>query len=374
MPPRSAQAVRAKLKYRTSADQNCRAPAIINADSLSNRGGTGIYIRRLLQGFCSCDANVVAAVGSRLLSPSEALSFPELPGSIRKVYNENVIFPDVAASISPSIVHLPAFSGRTPSSVPCAVTLHDLAFSRNPSWFPFLRSVYYRLHFKRVAGKADVVMVDSDSTGKEAKRLLGINVNRIRRVYLSTDSFKADPAAFRSIFSIQDRYLLYVGTIEPRKNIQALLDSWEKVRRVHSDLSLVIAGRWGWGKESLRKRLLKTEGVILTGALQENMLKSCVSGAELLVYPSLYEGFGLPPLEAASAGVPSVITPASALLEIYSGIATVAAGFDPVSITESILDSLDKDHYPETLIEFASRFSTGHMALNVLKVYEEFGR
>jgi len=374
VPPRSAQAVRAKLKYRNHASKNCRAPAVIYADSLSNRGGTGIYIRRLLEGFSRCDANVVAAVGRKLLSSSEALSYANLPGGIRKVFHENITLPQVAASISPSIVHLPAFSGRTPPSVPCAVTLHDLAFCRNPSWFPFLKSLYYRLHFKKVAGKADVVMVDSDSTGNEANRLLSINRNRIRRVYLSTDSFKADPSAFRSSFSVQERYLLYVGTIEPRKNIQALLDSWETVKREHSSLVLVIAGRWGWGPESFRKRLLNAEGVILTGVLHEKMLKSCVSGAELLVYPSLYEGFGLPPLEAASAGVPSVITPASALREIYSGIATVADGFDSVSITESILACLDNDHDPEALIEFASEFSTERMALNVLKVYEEFGR
>jgi len=216
-------------------------------------------------------------------------------------------------------------------------------------------------------------MVDSESTGSEARMLLGIEESRIRRVYLSTDSFMADPADFRKRFALQKRYIVFAGTIEPRKNISALLDSWETVNRIHTDLTLVIAGRWGWGPLSLRRRLLETEGVLQTGPLQESMLKSCISGAELLVYPSLYEGFGLPPLEAASAGVPSVLTPASAMKEIYSGISIISEGFDPASITESILYSLDSEYDAELLIGFASEFSIERMAREVLKVYEEFG-
>lgn len=366
-------AARAKLKYRCTESSNCDAPAVIYADSLSNRGGTGIYLKRLLEGFSHSEADVIAAIGRKLMSPLEALYFKHSSSGIRKVLDENVTLPSMVASISPSIVHLPAFSGRAPRNVPCAVTLHDLAFCINPSWFPFFRSVYYRLHFKKVAGNADVVMVDSESTGSEARKFLGIEESRIRKVYLSTDSFLADPSEFRSVFSIPGRYIAYAGTIEPRKNISALVDSWADVRKIHSDMRLVIAGRWGWGPESLRKKLLSTDGILLTGSLSEAMLKSCISGAELLVYPSFYEGFGLSPLEAASAGVPSVVTPASALREIYSGISTVAEGFDPDSIAESILDSLDTDHDTDALIDFASGFSTERMTGQVLKVYEEFG-
>lgn len=349
------------------------AAAIIYADSLSNKGGTGVYLKRLLEGFCQCDAIVLAAVDRKLMTPSEALSHKPYTSGFRKVIRENITLPSLSASVSPSIVHLPAFSGKAPRGIPCAVTLHDLAFCRNPSWFPFLKSVYYRLHFRNVARKADAVMVDSESTGNEAMKLLGIEGNKIRKVYLSTDSFMTDSAAFRDAFSIQGRYIVFAGTIEPRKNISALLDSWVTVKRAHTDLCLVIAGRWGWGDKSLKKKLHETEGVLWTGPLSETVLKSCISGAELLVYPSLYEGFGLPPLEAASAGVPSVITPASALKEIYSSISIMAEGFDPDSISKSILDSLDTDHDTELLIKFASDFSTVRMARQVLEVYGEFG-
>lgn len=365
-------AVHAELKSNNSHRPDCPAAAVIYADSLSNRGGTGVYLKRLLEGFDQCDASVFALIGRELLTPAQALSYKNFGGSIRKVINENSMRSSLTASISPSIVHLPAFSGRALNSVPCAVTLHDLAFCRNPSWFPPLRSVYYRLHFRKVAGKADVIMVDSESTAAGARKYLGIEDKRIRRVYLSTGSFKADPGAFRKAFSVQGKYIVFAGTIEPRKNIPALLDSWQAVNRIHTDLRLVIAGRWGWGPASLKRRLADTEGVILTGPLSENMLKSCICGAELLVYPSFYEGFGLPPLEAASAGVPSVVTPASALKEIYSGVSIVSEGFDSDSISESILHSLESEHDTEALIDFAAGFSNERMAREVLKVYEEF--
>lgn len=367
------QAVHAELKHSNTDLPDCQATPVIYADSLSNRGGTGIYLKRLLEGFDQCDASVLAVIGRELLTPAQALSYKRCARTIRKVINENTIRPSITASISPSIVHLPAFAGRAPRGIPCAVTLHDLAFCMNPSWFPMLRSVYYRLHFRNVARKADVVMVDSESTGIEARAYLGIEEKKIRRVYLSTDSFKANPDIFRKTFSMQRRYIVYAGTIEPRKNISALLDSWKIVKSTHTDLNLVIAGRWGWGPAALRRRLLDAEGVLLTGPLSENMLKSCISGAILLVYPSLYEGFGLPPLEAASAGVPSVVTPASALKEIYSGISIVSEGFDSDSIAESILHSIDSECNKEALMDFAAEFSNERMAREVLKVYEEFG-
>jgi alpha-1,3-rhamnosyl/mannosyltransferase len=102
------------------------------------------------------------------------------------------------------------------------------------------------------------------------------------------------------------------------------------------------------------------------------MLRSCVSGARILVYPSLYEGFGLPPLEAASAGVPSVVTPAGALLEIYGDVAEVSDGFDGPSIAAAIKASLDSHCDTDELQRFAGRFSISAMTRNVCSVYGEF--
>jgi glycosyltransferase involved in cell wall biosynthesis len=363
------------LKSRTWVDPLIRkSTAVIYANALGNRGGTGVYLRRLLEGFESCSADVLAASGGQLVKPAEALRNPNTMGKLGKLFAENFTLPAITASIAPSIVHLPAFSGRTPSSVPYAVTLHDLAFCRNSSWFPFFKSLYYRFRFKKVARRADAVIVDSEFTAAEAVELLGIEGKRIRRVYLSTGSFLSDTGPFRRRFALNGRYIVYAGTIEPRKNIAALVDSWGVVSSIHKDLHLVLAGRWGWGSGKLRKKLMNTANVLMTGPLEDRMMKSCITGAELLVYPSLYEGFGLPPLEAASAGTPSVITPASALMEIYSEVSTVTEGFDSRSITESILDTLETPCDVNKLKEFAAAFTNERMAIEVLEVYREFGR
>ncbi|MBD3277510.1 MAG: glycosyltransferase, partial [Candidatus Aegiribacteria sp.] len=169
-------------------------------------------------------------------------------------------------------------------------------------------------------------------------------------------------------------YIVYAGTVEPRKNLQTLLEAWESIRRRLGGLTLVIAGRWGWGPGELLKRLRSAEGVLFTEELSDAQLKSCISGAELLVYPSLYEGFGLPPLEAASAGTPSVISPAKALTEIYGDVATVARGFDAVSLGEAVLEGLQTESSPSELRDFASAFSIENMAKNVMQVYGEYSQ
>ncbi len=347
---------------------------VVYADSLVNRGGTGVYLRRLLEGFIQCNADVLAAAAKRLMKPSEAIDADISARGILKVIQENITLPALVRSVSPSIVHLPAFAGRPPGGIPCAVTLHDLAFLENPSWFPRLRSVYYRLYFRRVAKRADVLMVDSDFTGREAVRWLGAGSEKIRRVYLSTESMQLDPEIFRKSTGIRDRYILFVGTVEPRKNISSLLTAWQTVHQEHPDLKLVIAGRWGWGSVALKKLLRNSSGVLWTGQLSDSILKSCITGAELLVYPSFYEGFGLPPLEAASAGVPSVLTPADALVEIFSGISNIASNHNSNSIAGAILESLDTVYDKKSLIEFASGFSVKRMAEDVLGVYREFSK
>lgn len=316
----------------------------------------------------------LAAVGGRVMDCGSALVSRPATG-FRKVLLENLVLPVRTAGLAPSIVHLPAFSGRGPGGSPVAVTLHDLAFYRNPRWFPPIRSVYYRLHFKRVASKASVVITDSDFTSSEAVSLLGISPKRLRRVYLCAEGFDdAGPERFREAFGIRGGYCVCACTVEPRKNVGVLLDCWNAVRREHPWLTLVVAGRWGWGSRSLLRRLSGTPGVLFTGGLSFGMLASCVSGAELMVYPSCYEGFGLPPLEAASAGVPSVVSPAGALKEIYGEVATVAAGFDAPAIAEAVLEALDSGSDGDRLRAFASRFSVEGMTSGVMDVYREFGR
>jgi glycosyltransferase involved in cell wall biosynthesis len=344
---------------------------VIYGSSLGSPGGTGVYLQRLLEGMVSIGAEGVSVVtGSGVYRPGDIPPEP-YRGGLSKVLAENARIPSRLRSHGVSLVHLPAFGGRPPANTPYVVTLHDLAFLERPDWFPPVRSLFYRKHFSRVARGARLVMVDSDFTGSEAVRLLGLRPGIVRRVYLSTPDFTSSPDLFRSRYPSAGRdYLLYAGTVEPRKNVRSLLAAWTLIRERLPGFSLVLAGRWGWGDASLRKAIPETPGVVWTGMIPQELLRSAVSGARLLVYPSLYEGFGLPPLEAASAGVPSVLGPAAALREVYGSCATFC-GESPDSIADAVIEAMGNTADPAELRTFAGGFSMESTARNVMDVYRE---
>jgi len=327
------------------------------ASSTANRGGTGVYTARLIEGFKKAGISQVVPVG---------LSGSGFPG---KLISEHVGLRRVLRKQHFDLAHLPAFAGGVPGGMPYAVTVHDMAFMAEPRWFPFLKSLYYRLHFPKVAAGASVVIADSDFTVSEIKKYMGLSSTR---VYLSAPENTASDAMFRKAFGIAGDYILSTSTIEPRKNIDALLEAWPQIRQVHPKMTLVVAGRWGWGKRKTKKALLNTPGgVRWIGSVREQLLSSAFSGAELLVYPSLYEGFGLPPLESAASGVPFVTGPAKTLQEVYGAVAAAISGRTSQSIVEAVLNALEKKYNPEDLRQFAGRFTCRGMAENTFQAYGE---
>ncbi len=324
------------------------------ASSSANRGGTGVYTRRLINGFK--EAGITEVV-------------PLCPGSsgfAGKLVSEHFSIPRIVRREGFDLLHLPAFGGRAAGGVPYAVTVHDMAFMARPDWFPPLRSLYYRLHFPGVAQGASVIIADSDFTVSEIKKYLGLDACR---VYLSAPENNADEILFRRTFGIEGEYILSTGTIEPRKNIAALLAAWPSIKLVHPELTLVVTGRWGWGRKETKLALLNTPGVKWVGSIAGNQLMSAFAGARLLVYPSLYEGFGLPPLESAASGVPFVIGPAETLREIFGNCAAAISGETAPSIARAVLEALDKRFCSVELREFADRFKDTTMAQNTYIAY-----
>jgi len=320
----------------------------------ANRGGTGVYTRRLIEGFKQAGITGVTPIGSAPRS---------LAG---KLFAENAALPRRVRSGRYNLVHLPAFGGSPARGIRYAVTIHDMAFMANPCWFPHLRALYYRLRFPAVANGASVIIADSDFTVNEIQRYLGLTAER---VYLSAPVNGMTGEYFRKTCSVHGRYILFTGTVEPRKNVSALLEAWNAIHRRHPDMVLVIAGRWGWGDSATKHGLEKTPGVRWLGSVASDVLDSATAGAELLVYPSLYEGFGLPPLEAAAAGTPFVLGPAAALKEIYGDVASSFTDGSAESIASEVLNALEKEHSPSDLREFAWGFSLRSTAENTWNCY-----
>jgi glycosyltransferase involved in cell wall biosynthesis len=326
------------------------------ASSSVNRGGTGVYTERLIKGFEEAGISEVVPIGSRGAG---------LPG---KLLSEQFFIPRRVKREKFDLIHLPAFGGRAVRGVPYAVTVHDMAFMARPGWFPLLRSIYYRMHFPGVAARASVIIADSDFTVSEIKKYLGLTAER---VYLCAPENTAEDTLFRQRSGISEDYILFTGTIEPRKNVGALLAAWPCIRKVHPGLKLVLAGRWGWGTDETKRLLSSTPGVIWLGSVGNEELLSAFAGARLFIYPSLYEGFGLPPLESAASGVPFVIGPAETLREVFSSVAAAVAGDTALSISESVLNALDTACNRAALRNFAGEFSCRQMALNTYNAYDK---
>jgi glycosyltransferase involved in cell wall biosynthesis len=217
------------------------------------------------------------------------------------------------------------------SPFPTVVTVHDLAFLRYPQRFPVAKQLYLRQAVASSARRADHVIAVSKHTRADLIDLLGIAPERISVVYSGVDArFHRSPPTVRADFrrrAFAGRpYILHVGTLEPRKNLDVLIRAFTAVRQ-QLDLPHVLAlvGAPGWdyrGLFALTRRLGVEGAVRFVGYVDPSELPLWYNGAELLAYPSEFEGFGLPVLEAMACGTP-VITSASSALQEITGTAGV---------------------------------------------------
>src|SRR5580698_2033722 len=199
-----------------------------------------------------------------------------------------------------------------PKDVKLTATIYDMTCRLMPELHTAANIRADESLAKNVLGRADRLMASSEITKAEAVRLAGLDARRIEVIY---------PGVPEVYFGAQARpserpYVLYVGTIEPRKNVDTLLDAW-KGFRFQGDFDLLIAGASGWAGEKTLTRLAgKPKGVRYLGYVPEDELPGLTAGASAFVYPSLYEGFGFPVAQAMAAGVPVITSNTSCLPEV----------------------------------------------------------
>jgi glycosyltransferase involved in cell wall biosynthesis len=209
-------------------------------------------------------------------------------------------------------------------------TLHDAAYLIYPAYHLPQNRIFLRLMMPRFLRRADVVIAVSEATRRDAERFYRLPARKLRvipegvepRFRPVTDTARL--AEVRHRHTLPERYILSVGTLEPRKNLVTLLEAYAALRRagrLQPGAGLVLAGGKGWLYEDTLARL-KALGldadpaVVLTGYVPEADLPAILSGAEVFAFPSVFEGFGLPPLEAMACGVPVVCSNASSLPEV----------------------------------------------------------
>jgi glycosyltransferase involved in cell wall biosynthesis len=242
------------------------------------------------------------------------------------------------------LIHEPAFVGPWVGRCPFVVTVHDLSFLLYPQNFQALNRFYLR-HFTRLSvQQARRVIAVSESTKQDLVRHYNLSPATVDVVYNGVDaSFRPLPAdrvaAFRADRGLPERFLLFVGTLEPRKNVSRLIEAYARLPRDRPPLMLIGGKGWLYDETLARVEALKlTDEVRFVGYVPAEDLPWWYNAAELFVYPSLYEGFGLPPLEAMACGTPVVASNSSSLPEVMGQAGILV---DPTD-TDALAGALDQ--------------------------------
>lgn len=261
------------------------------------------------------------------------------------------------------------------------MTIHDLAFVRMPE----ACSEYVQTFadtVPKVARRANRIIVPSQAIGEEVRAWLPSEADRVRVVPWAVRREFREPGGGlvpprRTALGISDPYALFVGNLEVRKNVDLLLQAFERVRGIHPGAQLVLVGAPGFGWDGIRARheaMLSTDAVRVVGYLPDAEVAALVRGARVFVYPSRYEGFGIPPLEAMAAGTPVIAAKASALTETLGDHARWVHPDDVDGLAAAIADHFEGAPEPGALAEarsWAMSFTWGRAAAATIEVFEE---
>jgi glycosyltransferase involved in cell wall biosynthesis len=241
-------------------------------------------------------------------------------------------------------------------------TVHDMIPLLWPQWVTRKHRLVVTAAYHRLRHQADIIITPSEATKADIVRYLQISPHRISVIPWGCEArFQptADPdhlALVQQRYRLPAQYLLFVGTLEPRKNLTTLLHAYAMLRAEGGvkDLKLVVAGRTGWLYAEIFdtvKTLALEEEVIFTGFVVDEHLPALYRGAQLLVFPSLYEGFGLPILEAMASGVPVITSTTASMPEVAGDAAILVDPYEPRAIAEGIARVLAEDRLREALIQ-----------------------
>lgn len=301
---------------------------LLSAGDSYRSAGIAVYVMNLLRGLAALDSDLRYQVllGDKRLSPTDF----DLPVRFSRVSTirpaarilwEQCVLPGVLRRLGADVLHAAAFVGPLLSSCPQIITVHDLSFLRHPEFFRRGNRLYLGTFTGIACRRAAAVIAVSQFTAREVQQLLRVPAERVHTIYHGIDPrFRplppAEVAAFRQKMQLPDRFVLYLGTLEPRKNLTQLVRAFARLR--DPDVHLVLAGGRGWLYEEVFaevERLDLSARVHFPGFVPAETQALWYNAAEAFVYISHYEGFGLPVAEALACGVPTLAAATSSLPE-----------------------------------------------------------
>ena len=359
-----------------------RVKVLLNGLQAGNRSGTGRYTIALAQWLpeVADDIELTVAWPTDVAPPeTQAVLVPvNVGGGLSRILIDQRHMIAIARDMGADFIHYPANIGLMFSNYPSILTVHDLSFFVNPDWFRKERARYYQLGVRRSAKRARVVISDSESTSNDLRKFLALPDSKIATVPLGVarNLERPDDNAIetaRKKYNLPEKFALYKGTIEPRKNIERLIDAFNIVANEWEG-DLVIAGRRGWHDEGIIEKA-KSDRIHLAGFIDDVDQAAVYAAAHAFVWPSLYEGFGLPPLEAMAYGTPVMTSNTSSLPE---AVGDAAATVDPEkhdSIVQGLrtilLDENERDTLRERGHKRVKELTWYRTALGVAEAYRK---
>lgn len=289
----------------------------------------------------------------------------------------NVRFTSVVRRTKPSLYHETRYALFDFNEGPIVTSIYDLSFMRHPEWHPIDRVRHFEKFCLKKLCQVEAVITISEFSKKEMVSLLNTDPARIHVTPLGVDH-RFSPGEGR-IAGLPDQYILYLGNLEPRKNLSMLVKTYQALpQELRDRYALVIAGAKTWHTHEMKKALApfrRSERIILTGYVPQRWLPDLYRGASLFVYPSFYEGFGLPVLEAMASGVPVLASNAASLPEVAGDAGVLVNPCDEDAWREAMRELLEDEKKRKEMTEKgiarARLFSWEKCAHQTRSVYEK---
>ena len=357
------------------------------------RLGAGTYIYNLVQALAQVESDDRYFIFAKpetfagcLPTGSRFRLVPvRLPWRLARMAWEQAVLPWHLRRLGVDVLHSPHYTTTAVGGGwRRVVTFHDVTFFLLPERYPALRRAYFRAASRAGARLCDMAIAVSNTVRADLEQHLQMPPERVRAVPLAAaPSYRPvdDPAtlaAVRAKFGLPDRFILNVGALEPGKNQATLVRAFHHLKGQDLSQGLVIAGPPAWRYERLLRLVDKlglTDQVRFLDYVPADDLVALYNLADLFVFPSLYEGFGLPPLEAMASGLPVVASTAPALREVLDGAALLVQPLDVPALAEAMAAALGdeplRNHLREAGLQRAALFSWERTARETAVVYRE---
>jgi len=344
-----------------------------------NNAGIGTYLRNLIS------AIELQATGIKLtlfgeVNKLDSFKKHKIVNYPAKIYSLNELTYQGFSSSEFDVVHIPHFNAPFKKPKKLIITIHDLIYIKLPESRNYFKGLAANYLLKNALNKADKIIAVSKYTKNDIINFSPASADKIEVIYEASDPIfhrikdKEILESFKEKYNLPDKFILFVGTLKKHKNINVLLEAYSLIKKENPEYKLVVTGKYRPQEPEILNEIKKTDAFYLGEVSNEDLVK-LYNCASLMVMPSLYEGFGLPILEAFKSGIPVIASNATSIPEISSKAAML---FDPRNpqelankITQIILDKTLAGSLIEKGTIRAEEFSWAKTALETINLYRE---